>query len=239
MSKPPLIDVILVPSGFEYLVVRAALGNVVMEPPLLLPIPMGPDVVLSHLRDSIESRLLFKPVSRILLIGLGGSLSTRFQVGHGVIIEKCGRESDGKLIDWLSCDQSLVTIISNSLPNLQRGWLITTNRVICDSKEKLFLSQSTLADVVDMEGYPVLKILSELGHQVSILRVISDDSHHDLPDIGNIVSSAGSLRIDSLLLAFLRQPQASLRFIQGSLVGLFHLHKVCSQLFSCNPSSFA
>ena len=90
-----------------------------------------------------------------------------------------------------------------------------------------------------MEGYPILKILSELGHQVSILRVISDDSHHDLPDIGNIVSSAGSLRIDSLLLAFLRQPRASLRFIQGSLVGLFHLHKVCSQLFSCNPSSFA
>ena len=114
MSKPPLIDVILVPSGFEYLVVRAALGNVVNEPPLLLAIPMGPDVVLSHLRDSIESRLLFKPVSRILLIGLGGSLSTRFQVGHGVIIEKCGRESDGKLIDWMSCDQSLVTIISNS-----------------------------------------------------------------------------------------------------------------------------
>ena len=242
MSDLP-IDIILVPAGFEHLIVRAcaSICLTLLPSPVVLSIPMGPVASANYLRKMIESGSFSKPASNILLIGLAGGLSLDLHAGDKVLIEACAsyHQLDQLSARWLSCDHSLFKFLIKSLPAVKSGRLITTDSVVCESKDKLNLWRHSGADVVDMEGFIALKLLSESGHHVSILRVISDDSHHDLPDIESVVSASGSLALLPLVLSFLRRPRVSIRFIGASLTGLFSLFVLTAQLFGSKSSRAA
>lgn len=240
MSDLP-IDIILVPVGFEHLIVRASIWLTLLPSPVVLSIPMGPVASSNYLRKMIASGAFFKPASNILLIGLAGGLSPDLRAGDKVLIEACAscHQLDQLSARWLSCDHSLFKFLIKSLPAVKSGRLITTDSVVCESKDKLNLWLHSGADVVDMEGFIALKLLSESGHHVSILRVISDDSHHDLPDIESVVSAAGSLALLPLVLSFLRRPRVSIRFIVASLTGLRSLFVLIAQLFGSKSSRAA
>ena len=242
MSDLP-IDIILVPAGFEHLIVRAcaSICLTLLPSPVVLSIPMGPVASANYLRKMIESGSFSKPASNILLIGLAGGLSPDLHAGDKVLIEACAsyHQLDQLSARWLSCDHSLFKFLIKSLPAVTSGRLITTDSVVCESKDKLNLWRHSGADVVDMEGFIALKLLSESGHHVSILRVISDDSHHDLPDIESVVSASGSLALLPLVLSFLRRPRVSIRFIGASLTGLFSLFVLTAQLFGSKSSRAA
>jgi hypothetical protein len=239
MSDSILVDVILVPAGFEYFVVRSSIVARYPTAPTVIPIPMGPGPLVHHLQHLLDDGLLFKPASRILLMGLGGGLSTELRVGDGMLMEECGFCLDHPIIEWLPCARDFLEVLSFCLADLPRGRMLTTSTIICNSSDKQQLRSHTLADVVDMEGFPALKILSEAGHHVAILRVISDDCHHDLPNLSSVVSSSGALSIFPLVCAFLRRPQDSFRFILGSLAGLRSLGRLATQLSDSKPSSVA
>jgi nucleoside phosphorylase len=239
-----LVDIVLVPAGFEHLIVRASIGLTLSPSPVLLSIPMGPVASANYLRKTIESGTFFKPASNILLIGLAGGLSPDLRAGDRVLIEECGSchqfdQFDQLSVRWLSFDHSLFNSLIQILPAVKSGRLITTDSVVCESMDKLNLWRHSGADVVDMEGFIALKLLSESGHHVSILRVISDDSHHDLPDIESVVSASGSLVLLPLVLSFLRRPRVSIRFIGASLTGLFSLFVLTAQLFGSKSSRAA
>ncbi|NET56121.1 MAG: phosphorylase [Symploca sp. SIO2E6] len=108
--------------------------------------------------------------------------------------------------------------------SLVRG--LTSHRLIWSSSEKRQLGQLYQATVVDMEGYAVLKILSTLGVAVAMLRVISDDCYHDLPDLNFAISPDGKLQSLPLAMGMIRQPLAATRLIRGSLKGLQVLQQV-------------
>ena len=236
-----LVDIVLVPAGFEHLIVCASIGLTLSPSPVVLSIPMGPVASANYIRKMIESGTFFKPASNILLIGLAGGLSPDLRAGDRVLIEACAsyHQLDQLSARWLSCDHSLFKFLIKSLPAVKSGQLITTDSVVCESKDKLNLWRHSGADVVDMEGFIALKLLSESGHHVSILRVISDDSHHDLPDIEFVVSASGSLALLLLVLSFLRRPRVSIRFIGASLTGLFSLFVLTAQLFGSKSSRAA
>mgnify|MGYP002631780611 CR=1 FL=1 len=236
-----MVDIVLVPAGFEHLIVSASIGLTLSPSPVVLSIPMGPVASANYLRKMIESGSFFKPASNILLIGLAGGLSPDLRPGDKVLIEECAsyHQFDQLSVRWLSCDHSLVNSLIQILPAVKSGRLITTNSVFCESKDKLNLWRQSGADVVDMEGFIALKLLSESGHHVSILRVISDDSHHDLPDIESVVSASGSLALLPLVLSFLKRPRVSIRFISASLTGLCSLFVLAAQLFGSKPSRAA
>lgn len=80
-----------------------------------------------------------------------------------------------------------------------------------------------------MEGVTLLRALPDCP--IAILRVISDDCHHELPDISAAIAADGSLRVATLMLSFLRRPLAALRLIRGSLRGLKALEQVVASLF--------
>jgi len=239
-----LVDIVLVPAGFEHLIVRASIGLTLLPSPVVLSIPTGPVATANYLRKMIESGTFFKPASNILLIGLAGGLSPDLRAGDRVLIEECGSYHQFDQFDqlsarWLSCDHSLFKFLIKNLPAVKSGRLITTDSVVCESKDKLNLWRQSGADVVDMEGFIALKLLSESGHHVSILRVISDDSNCDLPDIESVVSASGSLVLLPLVLSFLRRPRVSIRFIVASLTGLRSLFVLTAQLFGSKSSRAA
>ena len=82
------------------------------------------------------------------------------------------------------------------------------------------------AAVVDMEGWAIWQAFPH----VAMIRVISDDCQQDLPDISKAIAPNGNLKPITLTQAFLKQPAAAMKLIQGSLQGLHQLTQTAHQL---------
>jgi hypothetical protein len=82
-----------------------------------------------------------------------------------------------------------------------------------------------------MEGFAALEILSQAGVAVAMLRVISDNCHHNIPDLTSAISADGSLQALPLAIAMLRQPIAATRLILGAMRGLEVLQDITTFLF--------
>ena len=83
-----------------------------------------------------------------------------------------------------------------------------------------------------MESATVLDSLGRQAASVAILRVISDDCRHSLPDISSAIRPDDSLQAVPLAISFLKQPLAAIRLIRGSLQSLQVLQAVTTELFS-------
>jgi hypothetical protein len=109
---------------------------------------------------------------------------------------------------------------------------LTSDRLIHSASEKQHLGQLYNAEVVDMEGIATLAFFQKAGIAVAIVRVISDDIHHDLPNLASAISPDGALLPLPLALGMMRQPVAAIRLIQGSLHGLKVLQNTTKLLFA-------
>lgn len=103
------------------------------------------------------------------------------------------------------------------------------DRVITTVAEKKRLSDRYQADVVDMESAVLLDAMPQT--RIAVLRVISDDCSHDLPDMSGAIGPDGSLRAGTLAQSFLKRPVAALKFISSSLQGLKVLEQSTFALF--------
>jgi hypothetical protein len=225
---------ILVPQGAEYKAVCRGLSRV-PSPPKVLAIPMGIKAVQQYLQQ-----LTHIPESRILMMGLCGSLSQKYQVGDIVLYKNCLYQGNlqGFDLDGQQCDRLFTADIYNQLSNqvsLVTG--LTSDRVINTATEKNYLHQQHNTDVVDMEGYTFLEFFHQLHDSISsnvqaaILRVVSDDADHDIPNITSAISADGSLQPLPLAWELIRQPLAATRLITGSLTALKTLTTVTQLLF--------
>jgi hypothetical protein len=109
---------------------------------------------------------------------------------------------------------------------------LTSDRLIWSAAEKCELGKIYTAEVVDMEGFAALKVLGQAGIAVAMVRVVSDDCHHNLPDLTAALSLDGALQPLPLALGLLRQPIAAARLIRGALRGLQVLQRVTT--FICS-----
>ncbi len=224
MSDSLPVDRILVARGAEYQAVCRGLNRMVGIKPSIVAIPVGTKPLVRFLQQ-----LPLTSESRVLVMGLCGSLLPRYQVGEIVLYQDCLDDSDTTLVQ--PCDRSLTALLEKHLPkkSLVRG--LTSDRVICSALEKQKLSLLG-ADVVDMEGFAALEILTQAGIPVAMLRVISDDCHHNLPDLTAAFNADGILQPLPLAVAMLKQPLAAVRLIRGSLQGLKVLQQTTTLLFS-------
>jgi len=108
---------------------------------------------------------------------------------------------------------------------------LTSDRLVWSAAEKRQLYRQYQAEVVDMEGYAALQVLSPANIPVAMVRVISDDCHRDLPDLNPALGADGSLQPLPLAMGLLQQPLAAARLIRGSLRGLRELGNVAAALF--------
>jgi hypothetical protein len=89
------------------------------------------------------------------------------------------------------------------------------NRIIVSAEQKRHLGQLYDTQVVDMEGFAALEVLTRAGLAVAIVRVISDNSHHNLPNLTSALTPDGSLQPLPLAIAMIQQPIAATHLIWG------------------------
>ncbi|MEA5550126.1 phosphorylase [Anabaena cylindrica UHCC 0172] len=215
-----LIHTILVPQGAEYQAVCRGLSRVTGSPPQAIAIPMG----MQPLRQFLEKNCQHLN-QRVLLMGLCGSLNELYRVGDVVGYRDCVDQEN--IIR--KCDFTYTREIHSQIKgkiSFVKG--LTSDRIICLAAEKRHLNQK--ADVVDMEGSTALEFLLPLGASVAMIRVVSDDCLHDIPNLTSAFSEDGSLKPLPLTWALIRQPLAATRLIRGSLQALNVLEKIASRL---------
>ncbi|MGC1218208.1 MAG: hypothetical protein WA883_12110 [Phormidesmis sp.] len=221
------IQTIFVPAGAEYRAVQAGLKKAVGQRshgPRLVVIPAGPQAVESFLASWEDLPQL---AGGVLLMGLGGSLSLRYAVGEGVMVEQIWRGFEGSGADTVVCDKGLTGQIAKKL-GLAVETGVTCDRIITTADEKQTLGDRFSAQVVDMEGFALLRSLPEC--KVAMLRVMSDGCDYDLPDISNAINPDGSLNSMALMRRFAMQPVAAQRLVRGSLKGLRALKQIARRL---------
>lgn len=218
------ITTILVPQGAEYKAVCRGLSGVTGSIPTVVAIPVGMKPLLKYLQQGE-----FLAPSRVLIMGICGSLSDHYTVGDIVLYQDCVYQ--GKRLE---CDRTFTAQLHSAIS--EKASLVksmTSDRVIWSAAEKRRLGEMA-ADVVDMEGFTALEFFNAAGVTVAMLRVVSDDCQHDIPDLTPAINSDGSLNPFPLAMGMLRQPLAATRLIRGSLTALKVLEQVTNRLFSGN-----
>lgn len=222
---------ILVPQGAEY---HAVLGITKNNPhlPVILPIPVGKLAVTKYLQDWRQNNPDFSPTG-VILMGLGGSLSAEFGLGQTVLLESCLNYQNNQADQEKQSDRALTDWVQQKLgQNIRRVQGLTSDRVITDASEKQELGKNFNRQVVEMEGWAVLKFFNELGMPATIIRVISDEVEQSLPDLSKIYNSQGKLNAIALTFALGKKPIAGYRLIVASLKSLKILNQITRKLFS-------
>ncbi|MEI1373994.1 phosphorylase [Nostoc sp. UHCC 0926] len=222
------INTILVPQGAEYKAVCRGLSGVTGSIPTVIAIPLGMKPLLKYLQQSQGNGEFLAPKSRVVIMGICGSLSDRYTVGDIVLYQDCVYSGKRQECDRTFTAQ-LHSYISEKVPLVKS---MTSDRMICSASEKRHLGETLAADVVDMEGFTALEFFNAAGVDVAMLRVVSDDCQHDIPDLTSAINSDGSLNPFPLAMAMLRQPLAATRLIRGSLKSLKVLEQLTNRLFS-------
>ncbi|ALF56018.1 phosphorylase [Nostoc piscinale CENA21] len=189
-----------------------------LSPPLPAPCPEASH----HTKFSWQT-------TRVLVMGLCGSLRQNYAVGDAVLYQSCTYQ--GRVQE---CDRPLMTQLSAALPKVSLVKGLTSDRVIWSATKKSSLAATSNCDVVDMESFAALQFFQAMGIEVAVLRVVSDDSLHDIPDLSAAISTDGSLQALPLAWGLISQPIAATRLIRGSLQGLKVLEKVTQALLDSN-----
>ncbi|WP_218079303.1 5'-methylthioadenosine/S-adenosylhomocysteine nucleosidase family protein [Anthocerotibacter panamensis] len=212
------IDAILVPRGAEFQAVQRSCRN---GPPVLA-VPAGP--ALASYLEALPAHVNWK---RVLLMGLCGSLAARYAVGDVVLYRACVSPSGQTAL----CDLELRTALARVLPaGTAQVVALTSPTVVAQAEQKRLWRKQSGAEVVDMEGQVAQRILAGRGIAVGMVRVVSDDSEHDLPDLKAAFDAQGDLQPLALAWALLRSPVAGARLVQGSLKSLQVLEQVARGL---------
>ena len=247
------VDLIVVPQGAEYRAIQKGLQNL-RATPTVVQIPLGNRMADHHLNDLQGTGTLEDIEGKtVVLLGLGGSLSPRYQTGDVVIISTLshithpletpnnlatsttiGEEhiyASDKATTHLPLAKALHQRLSQTwpqrpAPNIGIESGITSDRVITTPQEKHDLGQAYHASVVDMEGMAVLRFFQAAGAHITIVRVISDGSNTNIPDLNSAIGPEGDLRPGAMAWQFLTHPVAATHLIRGSLKGLSHLRRV-------------
>lgn len=227
------IDTILVPQGAEYKAVYEGFRGVKLFNTRIIQIPAGLLPSKDYLRRWQQTHeFVSHPPKGILLMGLGGSLSPYHEVGDKILCQKfCLIPNNMSSPLWQTCDVNLGNLVYHYLNNnVVRGKAVTSGHIITSAEEKWQLGQRYQADVVDMEGMPLLEFCKSLKIPVAMIRVISDNCHQNLPNLTPALGKDGSLNPWRLTFQMSKNPLSSIHLIRSSLKGLKILKQVSKDL---------
>lgn len=172
---------------------------------------MGPANAARAARQVFERN----PRRDVLIVGISGALSPEISFGDTVICPEMVAETgapapcDGDLTDRLA------EHFAGSKTTFHRGPGVTTNRVICSTAEKRRLYETYGGLTVDMESHAILAAAREFGLRVGVLRVVSDDARHDLPEMNAAFDADFNVRYVKMIAALVSSPIDSARFLKN------------------------
>ena len=218
------INTIVVPQGAEYQAVCRGLAQAKIKNVRVVPIPIGVKQIERVLSEHCE---IIDNSSGILIMGLCGSLSNLCAIGDALLVESC-KDVNYNLIKL----NALLTAEIGEKLAIKTVAALTSDRVITLAQEKLNLARQYSADLVEMEGYSYVVELQNQDKAVAMLRVVSDDSYSDIPDLNRAIDPQGNLKSLPMAIALIEQPLAAVRLIKGSFAGLKALEQITAKLFS-------
>jgi Phosphorylase superfamily len=231
---PCPVNAIFVPQGAEFKAVQRGLKRTgVSNSVLLYATPMGPQPTGQFLEQWLQAdRKSLGDRPSVLLVGLCGSLTAQLNVGDRVLYQSCIDGRVSPCVPVLPCDESLLQALQERLnPSVTQVTGLMCDRLVHLATQKATLAQQYLTEVVDMEGYAFLQALRSTDMKVGMLRVVSDDAQHDVPDLADAMTEAGELKPLALVGSMVRQPRRALRLIRGSLAGLKQLEAAIVELW--------
>lgn len=197
-----MIDAVVVPRGPEERAVRRALRRARSEV-AVVTCGIGADAAA---RAVVGIATL--PLRRALATGLCGLLSPAFVVGDVLLYRDVRTQADGAL----ALDDVLSSALAARLPGAQSGIAaLTVDRIVTRAKAKHVLRERYGADAVDMETWALASGLKDAGIALAALRVGSDASDDDLPDLDSAVSSDGRIGGFAVAHACARRPRAGVK----------------------------
>ncbi|MDJ0635060.1 MAG: phosphorylase [Xenococcaceae cyanobacterium MO_188.B29] len=239
-------DRIFVAQGAEYQAVCQGIKQIKsVSVPQVVPIPIGINALESYLQARDWQQ---KAPANILIMGLCGSLSPQYQVGDIVLYQDSVFSLSSSLQQQKNNQEvardytkdkrgifepQLTNYIYNCLQDkITKVTGLTSDRLIWSAEEKLALGKQYQASVVDMEGLVLLKFLQKHNHRVAMLRVVSDSTHYDIPNLSRAIDSTGKLQNIPMAIAMIKQPVAAMRLVKDALKGLAILQQITTELFS-------
>ncbi|MFZ9737417.1 MAG: hypothetical protein ACO3EZ_05355, partial [Prochlorotrichaceae cyanobacterium] len=213
----------LVPQGAEFQAVRKGIDRAQGSgsPPQVIPIPLG-----SRPLDRWLPQLKAPPGATVLLLGVAGSLNTRFKVPDWVMSSRI-QTFDAQSY---ACESEVLAALQQRLPQAQTGQALSSDRILTQVSEKQSLGTRYGCDLVEMEGAIVVKALQEKGLKWAMIRVISDDLSRNIPDLSQAILPEGGINGLAMAAAFLREPIPAFHFIRGSLQALTSLQTIAQEL---------
>lgn len=162
----------------------------------------------------------------LIVCGFGGALTPAMRPGDLFVAESIVDATEG--LDYprerLTPDTQLTQIAAEQRitgARLHKGVLVTANRVLVTAHEKREWSRRTGASAVDMETAAAALVAINNGARWIAVRVITDDSEHDLPlDFNTLTGSDGNVSMFRLTMAAAIRP--------WSLPGMIRLGKASS-----------
>jgi len=133
--------------------------------------------------------------------GLAGGLNSNLHAGDVVVAEELILRQESPRV---RSNRTILDAAVRSGAKLVET-LITENHVVTEATAKSALSQC--GDIVDMESYHILEMISGTQIPAVTVRAISDTSAEDLPlDFSKVVTRDGGVRKKELFLSIARQP---------------------------------
>ncbi len=153
----------------------------------------------------------FSDVRWLIAAGFSGGLRPDLNVGK-VVLADAVLDPQGERIP---------TTPVPGLPELARGPLVTTPKLITTAQEKRRLAECTGAVQVDMESFHWARFCQEQQIAFTAIRAISDDVHTEVSPRLLQVLAGEHVRLSRLLAVVLRQP---------SILGeLWRIHRATRQ----------
>ncbi len=147
------------------------------------------------------------PVTTLVSIGFAGALSPALRIGDLVLcLQFC-------LADNSSCDaeRELLPFVAQALAhadlNLFAGRSVTVERIVTTPEQKRALSETTRAQMVDMEGFWIAQLASARHLPFVAVRAISDTAAHSLPAFDQFFDDHGRLHPKQALRHFAARPR--------------------------------
>jgi adenosylhomocysteine nucleosidase len=140
-------------------------------------------------RRATEAIIRDSSPSRIVSIGFAGALDPALKVGDvirpGVVING----NDGSRTNAGTSEHALVSYPS-----------------VCGSQQKRKLREAFRAALVDMEAAAVAQGAEARGIEFRVLKVVSDDSEFEMPDVQSFVTGNGEFRSSAFALHVILRP---------------------------------
>jgi nucleoside phosphorylase len=159
-----------------------------------------------------------------LVLGVCGALDPGLRVGDAVVY---ARVVDGA--ETIELDPQFAAACAGAC-NCRMLDAAAVTYVVGDVAAKLALREATGAAVIDMEAASLARAFHRRGVSVAMVRIVSDDAAHELPDLRDVYDGNGALKPVAMAAALLRTPGRSVRFIANVLQALRALRATAARL---------